>query len=261
MIGIDLSGKNVLITGATGGMGAGITRQYAKAGAKVYMTDINAPKLEELKSQFASEGLTVFPQKLDVTNEDEVKNTVNSIAAADGKIDILCYAAGIIYVRHYMESTVAELRRSLEVNLVGLDSCCRAVLEHMIPARQGKIVAICSAASREGKPNIAHYSASKFGDHGLLQSIALSVAEYGINVNGLCPGFVMSDMFYKFYAEQKEKEGRDWSYYEELTKNALPMKRFQTGEDIGNAAVFFSSEMSCNITGQLLNVDGAMHLN
>ena len=261
MIGIDLSGKNVLITGATGGMGAGITRQYAKAGAKVYMTDINEQRLDELKTQFAAEGLTVFPKKLDVTNEDDVRSTTGAIVAEDGKIDILCYAAGIIYVKQYMESTAAELRRSLEINLVGLDICCRAVLEQMIPARQGKIVAICSAASREGKPNIAHYSASKFGDHGLLQSVALSVAEYGINVNGLCPGVVMSEMFYKFYAEQKEKEGRDWSYYEELTKSGLPMKRFQTGEDVGNAAVFLSSELSRNITGQLLNVDGAMHLN
>lgn len=77
----------------------------------------------------------------------------------------------------------------------------------MIPLQAGKIVAICSAASRKGKPNIAHYAASKFSAHGLLQSIALSVAEYGINVNGLCPGFVMSDMFYKFYAEEKEKTG------------------------------------------------------
>ena len=139
--------------------------------------------------------------------------------------------------------------------------CCRSVLRHMIQLKDGKIVVICSAASREGKPNLAHYTALKYGDHGPLQSIALSVAEYGINVNGLCPGFVMSDMFYKFYAEQKEKEGKDWSYYEELTKQGLPMRRFQTGEDVGNAAVFMSSEMSCNITGQLLNVDGAMHLN
>lgn len=261
MIKIDFSGKNVLITGAAGGMGIGITRQYAKSGAKVYMADLNEERLKATAEEFTKEGLTVIPKKIDITNEDEVNQLVDSIAEEDGKIDILCHAAGIIYVKPYVETTVEELRRTLEINVVGLDICCRSVLRHMIPLQAGKIVAICSAASREGKPNIAHYTASKFGAHGLLQSIALSVAEYGINVNGLCPGFVMSDMFYKFYAGQKEKEGRDWSYYEEMTRQGLPMKRFQTGEDIGNAAVFMSSEMSCNITGQLLNVDGAMHLN
>lgn len=261
MLNMDLSGKNVLIVGAAGGMGAGITLQYARAGAKVYAADLNEESLKLLAENMTRERLTIIPKKLNVTNEEDVDALVDNIFETDGKINILCEAAGIIYVKPYMETTAEELRRTLEINLVGLDLCCRSVLRYMIPAREGKIVAICSAASREGKPDIAHYTASKFGDHGLLQSIALSVAEYGINVNGLCPGFVMSDMFHKFYEKQKEKEGKGWSFYEELTRQSLPMKRFQTGEDIGNAAVFLSSDMSCNITGQLLNVDGAMHLN
>jgi sorbitol-6-phosphate 2-dehydrogenase len=106
------------------------------------------------------------------------------------KIDVLCHAAGIIFAKPYMETTVEELRRSLEINVVGMDVCSRSVLRHMIQLKDGKIVVICSAASREGKPNLAHYTALKYGDHGPLQSIALSVAEYGINVNGLCPGFL-----------------------------------------------------------------------
>ena len=211
--------------------------------------------------KLAEEDLHIIGEKINVTDENAVDALIDRIVKDNGKIDVLCHAAGIIYAKPYMETTVEELRRTLEINVVGMDVCCRSVLKHMIPEKAGKIVVICSAASREGKPNLAHYTASKFGDHGLLQSIALSVAEYGINVNGLCPGFVMSDMFYKFYGEQKEREGKDWSYYEEQTKQSLPMRRFQTGEDVGNAAVFLSSEMSCNITGQLLNVDGAMHLN
>ena len=105
----NLCAKFELITGAAGGMGIGITRQYAKAGAKVYVADLNEKKLSEMIDKLAEEGLNVIGKRLDVTDEKGVDALVDSIVKNDGKIDVLCHAAGIIFAKPYMETTVEEL--------------------------------------------------------------------------------------------------------------------------------------------------------
>lgn len=261
MITIDLNGKNVLITGGGGGIAAGIARQYALAGADVYITDISEEKLSSTASALQKDGLSIKTRQMDVTDEENVCSVIDQIVKDDGKLDILVNGAGIMYQKPYMETTTQELLRTLNINLVGMDICCRAALKDMIQKRSGKIINICSAASRLGVANLAHYSESKFGAMGLTQAVALAVAEYGINVNGLCPGFVKTELFDIFYRDEAEKNHKKIEDYIEVTAQNIPLHRLQTPEDVGNAAVFLSSDMAVNITGQLLNVCGGMRLN
>ena len=136
----------------------------------------------------------------------------------------------------------------------------------MVPRKQGKIVNIQSASSREGSAICSHYSSSKFGVMGLTQSIALAVAKEGINVNGICPGLIVTglgnqqgsnlwDVISKSTGQPRE------AVLKSLVEKNVPMGRYQTPEDVGYAALFLCSDYAQNITGQSLNVDGGMRLN
>ncbi|NLW79040.1 MAG: SDR family oxidoreductase [Ruminococcaceae bacterium] len=257
MINIDFSGKNVLITGAGGGIAAGIDRSYAKAGAKVHLADMDVKTLEKPAAELKAMGCEVVTHTMDVTDEAMVQKVIDDIVAADGKLDMLCNAAGIISVKNYMDDNSEMFEKILAVNLVGMHKCTQAALRHMLPAGAGKIVNIASASSRKGVASMTFYSASKFGVVSLTQSVALTVAEKGINVNAICPGMIESNM-----TPLGAKHGNmTVEEYIALTTARIPMGHFQTADDIGNAAVFLCSDMAVNITGQALNVDGAMNMN
>jgi NAD(P)-dependent dehydrogenase (short-subunit alcohol dehydrogenase family) len=261
MVKIDLDGKIALVTGAGGGIPGGVARRYGNAGARVYLTDVSQQKLEAAADSLRKDGVDLVEKILDVTDETAVKSVIGEIIEKEGKLDILCNGAGILYSKPYMKTTRDEFVRTLDINLVGMHNCCQAALVHMIEKRYGKIVNICSASTRMGSPVISHYSASKFGTMGLTQSIALAVAEYGVNVNGICPGLVRTEIFDILFKDRAEKAGRTMDEQAEFVASTIPLKRLQTPEDIGNAALFLSSELAFNITGQCLNVCGAMRLN
>ncbi|NLW78654.1 MAG: SDR family oxidoreductase [Ruminococcaceae bacterium] len=261
MVGIDFTGKIALVTGGGGGIPGGVARRYADAGAKVYLTDVSPEKLEAAAAKMRADGLEVITEKMDVTDEAEVIGVIDGIVQKEGRLDILLNGAGILYAKPYMETTREEFERTLDINLVGMHTCTQAALKHMIPRRYGKIVNICSASTRMGSPIIAHYSSSKFGTMGLTQSVALAVAEHSINVNGICPGLVRTDIFDILYADRAKKAGKTMDEYAEVVAQGIPMKRLQSAEDIGNAALFLASDLAFNISGQCLNVCGAMRMN
>ncbi|MBQ4248576.1 MAG: SDR family oxidoreductase [Clostridia bacterium] len=265
MVSIDLSGKNVLITGAGGGIGGGIADVFAKAGAKVYVADWKMENAEKKAAEIVKNGGNAVPVMLDVTKKDNIDAVVDKIVADDGKIDNLVTCAGACYNIPFMQTTEDQLRTLLDINLISVNNTCQAVLKHMIPKKYGKIVNIQSSASREGHPLTSHYAASKFGVMGLTQSIALSVAKENINVNGLCPGFIdtqlgaqqgsnLWDVLMKAYGQPKEQ------MLQTLVAKTVPMGRMQTPEDVGYAALFLCSDMAENITAQSLNIDGGMKL-
>ncbi|MBQ1334620.1 MAG: SDR family oxidoreductase [Clostridia bacterium] len=266
MVNFDFTGQNVLITGAGGGIGGGIADVFAKAGAKVYVADWKLENAEKKAAEIKAAGGEAVPVLLDVTKKEQIDAAVDKIAADDGRIDNLVTCAGAMYNVPYMNTTEEQLRTLLDINLISVNNTCQAVLRHMIPRKQGKIVNVQSSASREGHPLCAHYAASKFGVMGLTQSIALSVAKENINVNGLCPGFIDTQLGAQQNSNLWDVLMKNWGKSKEemmsvLVARDVPMGRLQTPEDIGNAALFLCSDYAKNITAQSLNIDGGMKLN
>jgi NAD(P)-dependent dehydrogenase (short-subunit alcohol dehydrogenase family) len=266
MVNFDFTGQNVLITGAGGGIGGGIADVFAKAGAKVYVADWKLENAEKKAAEIKAAGGEAVPVLLDVTKKEQIDAAVDKIVADDGRIDNLVTCAGAMYNVPYMNTTEEQLRTLLDINLISVNNTCQAVLRHMIPRKQGKIVNVQSSASREGHPLCAHYAASKFGVMGLTQSIALSVAKENINVNGLCPGFIDTQLGAQQNSNLWDVLMKNWGKSKEemmsvLVARDVPMGRLQTPEDIGNAALFLCSDYAKNITAQSLNIDGGMKLN
>lgn len=265
MINIDMTGKITLVTGAGGGIGGGVAEVFARAGSKVYVADLYLENAQKKVDEIRKEGFLAEAVKMDVTNKEEIYAVIDKIVADNGKIDNVITSAGAIYNKPYMTTTDEELRFLLEINLVGVNNTCQAALKHMIQRKEGKIVNVQSASSRQGSGIWSHYSASKFGVMGLTQSIALAVAKDNINVNGICPGLVVTDLGEQQNSSiisllMKTKNQTREEVLEGM-RVGIPMQRFQSAEDMGNACLFLCSDLAKNITGQSLNVDGAMRLN
>ena len=261
MVSIDMSGKITLVTGAGGGIGAGIAEVFAEAGSKVYIADLNVAAAEACSSALNEKGYLTEFIRVDVTSMESIKSMVDRVILEEGRIDNLVTCTGIMYSKPFMETTSEELQKTLDINLISTNNTCQEVLKHMIPRGYGRILNVASASSRKGSALCTHYSTSKFAVVGLTQGLALTTAKLGIRVNAVCPGFVETQIFRKLYQGVAESKG---CTYEEAVATALaeiPMGRPQTPRDIGNACLFLCSDLSENITGQALNVDGALRMN
>lgn len=265
MISIDMTGKVTLITGAGGGIGGAIADVFAKAGAKVYVADL---ELEDAKAKVATirvAGFSAEAVRLDVTDKNNINDVVDRIEKQEGRIDHLITCAGIGYNKPYMESSDDEFRKTLEVNLIGVNNCCQAVLKKMIPRKEGKIVNILSASSRLGSDFFTHYSSSKFGALGLTQGVGLAAARHNINVNGICPGVIETGLGEKqgggLVRQMSRYSGKPEELMKENIRKTVPLRRFQSGEDIGYMALFLCSDLARNITCQAINVCGGMRMN
>lgn len=265
MFSLDMTDKVTLITGAGGGIGGGIANVFAQAGAKVYVADLEFSDAEDKADQLVKQGFAAEAVKLDVTRKDEIDALVERIVKDNGKIDHLINCAGIAFSKPYMESTDDEFRKILEVNLISVHACCQTVLKQMIPRREGKIVNILSASSRMGSDFYSHYSASKFGLLGLTQSIGLAAARHNINVNGICPGLIETRLGEKqgggLVQQMARYSGKPEELLRENLRKSVPLRRFQSGEDIGYTALFLCSDLAANITCQAINVCGGMRMN
>ncbi len=265
MIGIDMTGKVTLVTGAGGGIGGGIAEVFAKAGSKVYLADTELGDAEAKASEIRAAGFLACAVGLDVTKKADVHALVGRIIKESGRIDHLVNCAGIAYNKPCTESTDDEFRKTLEVDLVGVNDCCQAVLRQMIPRREGKIVNILQASSRLGSDFFSHYSVSKFGAMGLTQSIGIAMAKYNINVNGICPGIIETRTGDKrgggMIKQTAKYSGKQEEHLKESIRKTIPLRRFQTGEDIGHMALFLCSDLAKNITCQAINVCGGMRMN
>jgi NAD(P)-dependent dehydrogenase (short-subunit alcohol dehydrogenase family) len=260
MVSIDLSGKTALVTGGGGVIAKGIGDCLGRAGAKVYITDINASTAEESAKTLRAGGINAESQVFDIVDRAQVEDAFERIAKKENGVDILVNAAGFLTSKPYMESTAEEFTKTLAVNLIGMDNCIRAALRHMLKNGYGKIVNISSVAGRGGAPLAAHYSSSKFGVLGLTQSVALAVAKNGITVNAVCPGTVLSPMI-QVTGEGLAKE-HNISVEEAIQMhiNRSPMGIAQTPGDIGNAVLFLSCDLSVHITGIAINVCGGKRM-
>ena len=234
-----------LVTGAAKGIGAAVCRRLAADGFSVavnYNTsaDEAAALVNELKMLTDAEAF-----RADVSDSEQVNETVNAVIARFGRIDALVNNAGIAQQALFTDITDDMWQRMLGVNLTGQFNCCRAVLPQMINRKSGKIVNITSMWGEVGASMEAHYSAAKAGVIGLTKALAKEVGLSGITVNAVSPGVIMTDMMGGFSRETIEE-----------LKDETPLNRLGTPDDVANAVAFLLSEKADFITGTVLPVNG-----
>jgi NAD(P)-dependent dehydrogenase (short-subunit alcohol dehydrogenase family) len=241
--------KTAIITGAGGGIGRRIAIALAGAGFQPVCTDI-----DEARGRETARLANGCFRRLDVSNSGEALNVVNAVIEEFRGIDLLVNNAGAIHFGAVTDTSDKQWRRVLDVNLTGAFNLSRAAIPCLIQTR-GKIINIASWTGKTGRPNLAAYSASKFGLIGLTQSMALELAPSGVTVNAICPGTI----------DQTEmgQESDAWVSSKGLPTareraDGIPMGRLGTPEDIAHAAVFLASPSADYITGHALDVSGGM---
>ena len=273
---IDLKNKIAIVTGSARGIGKGIVKSLALAGANVIVADLDLDEATKSAQSFSSVGQgDKFAMDLDVTNDSSIKEMVEKSISEFGRIDILVNNAGIIGFEKWWEREIPnddDWIKVHAVNVMGMSKVTREVSEYMKDRKYGKIVNIASIAGRQGSPDMPHYSTSKAAAISLTQSSALELGPYDINVNAICPGLLWTPMweaiskrrlqhgvFDRSFEEIEDLSGRE--FFDQTVEKWIPMKKEQTPEDIGNLAAFLVSDLAKSITGQAINVDGGFRTN
>ena len=256
---MKLKEKVALITGAARGIGKGIAEEYAKEGAHLILTDIMPIPNETVSEISRITSGNIISQKMDVRKPEDIEKVIKLALEKYGKIDILVNNAGICRTNLVIDAQESELDLIIETNLKGVVLCSKAIVKEMIKLNtKGKIISIASIMSRIGEANFSHYTASKHAVLGFMRCLACEVAQYGINVNSICPGFVDTDMERNLelaLAEAQNKTLEDVKIFYELQ---VPLGRFAQPRDIARTAVFLASSDSDYITGQAINVCGGV---
>ncbi|MET3536923.1 3-oxoacyl-[acyl-carrier-protein] reductase [Chryseobacterium limigenitum] len=242
-----LEGKVALITGATRGIGRGIAEMFAQQGAKVAFTYAGSvDKAKELEATLSSV-TQIKGYQSDASDYDAAQKLVDEVMAEFGQIDILINNAGITRDNLLMRMSKDDWDTIIKVNLDSVFNLTKAVIKPMMKAKSGSIINMTSVVGVKGNAGQANYAASKAGVIGFTKSVALELGSRNIRCNAVAPGFIETEMTGALDIKVVEA----W-------REGIPLKRGGQPEDIANACVFFGSEMSAYVTGQVLNVDGGM---
>lgn len=243
-----LEGKNAIITGASRGIGKGIAEVFAKHGANVAFTySSSAEAANQLEKELQELGIKAKGYKSNAADFKEAEELVKNVLEDFGSIDVLVNNAGITKDNLLMRMSEEDFDKVIEVNLKSVFNMTKAVQRTMLKQRQGSIINMSSVVGVKGNAGQANYAASKAGMIGFSKSMALELGSRNIRTNVIAPGFIETEMTGKL--DEKVVEG--W-------REAIPLKRGGTPEDIANTCVFLASDLSAYITGQVINVDGGM---
>jgi 3-oxoacyl-[acyl-carrier protein] reductase len=240
----DLTGKNALVTGASGGIGAEIARVLHGAGATVTLSGTRLEPLEALAAELGDRAHVVICNLSDAASVEALPKLA---AEKMGAVDVLVNNAGITRDNLFMRMSDEEWASVLEVNLTSTFRLCRGVLRGMMKARWGRIVNISSVVGATGNPGQGNYAASKAGMVGMSKSLAAEVASRNITVNCVAPGFITTAMTDKLNDEQKARI---------LTQ--VPAGRMGDAREIAAAVLYLSSPEAGYVTGATLHVNGGM---
>ena len=243
----SLEGKNILITGASGGIGSQIVKVFKEAGAsKIIVTGREQTGLEKLSSEL---GENVIPIVADMAKKNEVKKLIEESESVTGGIDVLIANAGLTRDNLLIRMSDDEWDEVIRVNLTSVFELGRGFITKMMRRRYGRIINITSVVAFTGNKGQVNYTASKAGLVGMTKSMAKEVASRGITINCIAPGFISTKMTDILSDEQKT-----------AIKSNIPLARMGMPSDIANAALFLASDESSYITGETLHVNGGLYM-
>lgn len=241
---MEITNKNVFVTGSTRGIGLAIAHRFAQAGANIVLNG-RSEISQELLAEFASYNVKVVAISGDVSSSVDAKRMIEQAIAELGSVDILVNNAGITNDKLMLKMTEDDFERVLKINLTGAFNMTQAILKSMMKSRQGAIINLSSVVGLVGNIGQVNYAASKAGLIGLTKSVAREVAKRGVRVNAIAPGFIGSDM---------TDVVSDKKICEMIAQ--VPMKRIGTAEEVANVALFLAEQEY--ITGQVIAIDGGM---
>ena len=242
---INLENKNIILTGATGGIGASIADTLIKLKSNLIVTGTNEKKLEELKHKHPK----IISIKQDISAHDELEGFIDKCSQELGdKIDVLINNAGITKDNLTIRMNKDEWDKVIDINLTSTFLLTKHTIKKMLKKKTGKIINITSVVGHTGNLGQVNYSASKGGILSMSKSLSLEYAKKNITVNCIAPGFIETAMTAKINEEYKSQ-----------LKSKIPLDKFGTPQDIANCAAFLCSDLSNYITGETIHVNGGMY--
>ena len=261
-MGDRLKGRNIVVTGAGSGIGAGVAADLADNGANVVVADINVENGAKVADRISKAGGKAVVVPVDVSNRESIKKMIAETVEAFGSLDVIFNNAGIIQTAAYLEITEADWKRLMDVNGLGVLMGTQEAAKQMIAqGRGGKIINTASIGAKQGYPQFAHYCASKFAVAALTQAAARAFAEHKITVTCFGPGVVHTALWDQLNREFMEKgiSSKPGQAINDFSTDIL-LGRYSTPRDIVGVTTFLASSDSDYITGQTVMVDGGMVL-
>ena len=242
----DLRNKNIIVTGATGGIGNSIIKKLNEHGANILASGTKSEKLEDLKKRFSNLKLLKF----DITQSEKIENFIDEATSQlGGKLDCIVNNAGITQDNLAIRMSLDEWKNVIDINLTSTFLMCKFAIKKMLKNKKGKIVNITSVVGHSGNLGQANYTASKAGIVAMSKSLAIEYAKKNININCISPGFIKTAMTDKI--DEKFKE---------VIISKIPSARLGEPDDIANAVLFLGSDQSDYINGETLHVNGGMYM-
>ena len=242
----DLKDKNIIVTGASGGIGNAIVKKLSKAGANILASGTRTEKLKELKKNF--ENIKIL--KFDISETENIEEFIESATKElGGGLDCIINNAGITQDNLAIRMSLEDWQKVININLTSTFLMSKFAIKKMLKNKSGKIVNITSVVGHTGNLGQSNYTASKAGIIAMSKSLAIEYAKKNININCISPGFIKTAMTDKI--DDKFKE---------LIISKIPSARLGEADDIANAVLFLSSDQSSYINGETLHVNGGMYM-